>query len=38
MVIDAKGKDKRGNGTAGADVTANLTEYGAATQVEVSPT
>ena len=35
MVIDAKGKDKRGNGTAGAHVTANLTEEGASTRVEV---
>ena len=35
MVIDAKGKDKRGNGTAGAHVTANLTEEGTSTRVEV---
>jgi carbon monoxide dehydrogenase subunit G len=37
MVIDAKGKDKRGNGTAGAVVTATMTEAGpGATDVEVS--
>jgi carbon monoxide dehydrogenase subunit G len=35
MVIDAKGKDKRGNGTAGAHVTATLTEAGTGTRVEV---
>ena len=35
MVIDAKGKDKRGNGTAGAHVTATLTEAGTGTKVEV---
>ena len=35
MVIDAKGKDKRGNGTAGAHVTATMTEQGASTHVEV---
>ena len=35
MVIDAMGKDKRGNGTAGAHVTATMTAEGAATQVEV---
>jgi carbon monoxide dehydrogenase subunit G len=29
LVIDAKGKDKRGNGTAGAMVTAVMTEAGA---------
>ena len=28
MVIDAKGKDKRGNGTAGAHVTATMTDAG----------
>ncbi|SDS47256.1 Carbon monoxide dehydrogenase subunit G [Nocardioides scoriae] len=28
MVIEAKGKDKRGNGTAGADVVAQLTDEG----------
>ena len=37
MVIDAKGKDKRGNGTAGATVTATMTESGPdSTDVEVS--
>ncbi len=36
MVIDAKGKDKRGNGTAGAHVTAQLTADGSSTRVEVS--
>ncbi len=35
MVIDAKGKDKRGNGTAGAHVTATMTEAGTSTRVEV---
>ena len=35
MVIDAKGKDKRGNGTAGAHVTATLTEESSGTKVEV---
>ncbi|MEO7352019.1 MAG: SRPBCC family protein [Marmoricola sp.] len=35
MVIDAKGKDKRGNGTAGAHVTANMKEAGTSTTVEV---
>jgi carbon monoxide dehydrogenase subunit G len=40
FVIDAKGKDKRGNGTAGAKVTATFTEEGsqegaAATRVDV---
>ncbi len=35
MVIDAKGKDKRGNGTAGAHVTATMTEAGTGTRVEV---
>ena len=35
MVIDAKGKDKRGNGTAGAHVTATMTEEGTSTTVEV---
>jgi uncharacterized protein len=35
MVIDAKGKDKRGNGTAGAHVTATMTETGSGTKVEV---
>ena len=36
MVIDAKGKDKRGNGTAGAHVTATMTEAGTGTRVEVA--
>ncbi len=37
MVIDAKGKDKRGNGTAGAKVTATMTEAGpGSTDVDVS--
>ena len=36
MVIDARGKDKRGNGTAGAMVTATMSEAGpSATDVEV---
>ncbi|CAM4195576.1 SRPBCC family protein [Janibacter anophelis] len=35
MVISAKGKDKRGNGTAGAEVVATMTEEGAGTRVEV---
>ncbi len=35
MVIDAKGKDKRGNGTAGAHVTATMTKEGTSTKVEV---
>ncbi len=35
MVIDAKGKDKRGNGTAGAQVTASMTQEGTSTRVEV---
>ena len=35
MVIEATGKDKRGNGTAGATVTAQLTDTGGATEVEV---
>ena len=35
MVIDAKGKDKRGNGTAGAHVTATMTGEGSSTRVEV---
>ena len=36
FVIDAKGKDKRGNGTAGAKVTATFHEEGAeSTRVEV---
>lgn len=35
-VIEAKGKDKRGNGTAGAKVVAQLTPDGSGTAVEVS--
>ena len=36
MVIDAKGKDKRGNGTAGAHVTATMTDEGSGnTRVQV---
>jgi carbon monoxide dehydrogenase subunit G len=34
-VIDARGKDQRGNGTAAAVVTANLTAEGAVTRVDV---
>ncbi|QBR93489.1 SRPBCC family protein [Nocardioides euryhalodurans] len=37
LVIDAKGKDKRGNGTAGAMVTARMTDAGSgATEVDVT--
>ena len=35
FVVDAKGKDKRGNGTAGATVTLSMAEGGAGTDVEV---
>ena len=35
LVIEAKGKDKRGNGTAGAKVTATFSGAGSATDVEV---
>jgi uncharacterized protein len=35
FVVDAKGKDKRGNGTAGATVTATFTAAGDATDVSV---
>ena len=35
MVVDAKGKDKRGNGTAGAAVTMTMVEAGSSTDVEV---
>ncbi len=35
MVIAAKGKDKRGNGTAGADVVATMTDEGGSTRVSV---
>lgn len=36
VVIDAKGKDKRGQGTAGAKVTARLFPDGGGTRVEVA--
>jgi uncharacterized protein len=36
MVVEAKGKDKRGNGTAGATVVAQITSEGTGTVVEVS--
>lgn len=36
VVIEATGKDKRGNGTAGATVTAEMTASGDGTAVEVS--
>lgn len=35
FVVDAKGKDKRGNGTAGAKVTVTMTDSGGSTDVEV---
>lgn len=35
MVVDAKGKDKRGNGTAGALVTLTMSEAGDSTEIEV---
>jgi carbon monoxide dehydrogenase subunit G len=35
FVVDAKGKDKRGNGTAGAVVTMQMTPAGSSTDVEV---
>jgi len=35
FVVDAKGKDKRGNGTAGALVTVTMTEAGTVTDVSV---
>ncbi|NYE37110.1 carbon monoxide dehydrogenase subunit G [Nocardioides cavernae] len=35
FVVDAKGKDKRGNGTAGAKVTVTMTDAGGATDVSV---
>ena len=38
MVIDAKGKDKRGNGTAGAHVTATMAQAGTSTGSRCSPT
>ena len=34
-VIDARGKDQRGNGTANATITANLAEEGSSTRVNV---
>ncbi|GAB3044978.1 SRPBCC family protein [Parafrigoribacterium mesophilum] len=36
MVVEAKGKDKRGNGTAGATVIAQMTPEGTGTAVEVT--
>jgi len=35
FVVEAKGKDKRGNGTASATVTASMVEEGTGTQVSV---
>ena len=35
FVVDAKGKDKRGNGTAGAKVTVSMTDAGGSTDVSV---
>lgn len=35
FLVEAKGRDKRGNGTAGANVTVNMAEEGAGTAVEV---
>ncbi|HYJ26143.1 MAG TPA: SRPBCC domain-containing protein [Nocardioides sp.] len=35
FVVDAKGKDKRGNGTAGAKVTVTMADAGGATDVSV---
>jgi len=35
FVVDAKGKDKRGNGTAGATVTVSMTDAGGSTDVSV---
>ena len=35
FVVEAKGKDKRGNGTAGATVTATLADVGGSTEVTV---
>jgi uncharacterized protein len=35
FVVDAKGKDKRGNGTAGATVTLEMTPNGESTEVSV---
>jgi carbon monoxide dehydrogenase subunit G len=36
FVVDAKGKDKRGNGTAGAKVTVSMTDAGGSTDVSVA--
>ena len=36
FVVDAKGKDKRGNGTAGAHVTVSMTDADGATDVAVA--
>ncbi|MFT4286112.1 SRPBCC family protein [Nocardioides sp.] len=36
FVVDAKGRDKRGNGTAGATVTVSMSASGDATDVEVA--
>ncbi|MQW74628.1 carbon monoxide dehydrogenase [Nocardioides sp. dk4132] len=35
FVVEAKGKDKRGNGTAGATVTVTMSDAGGSTDVEV---
>src|SRR5262245_16095761 len=35
MVVDARGKDKRGNGTAGAVVTMTMQTSGASTDIDV---
>ena len=35
FVVEAKGKDKRGNGTAGANVTVSMTDTSGSTDVEV---
>ncbi len=35
FVVDAKGKDKRGNGTAGAKVTVSMSDTGGSTDVSV---
>jgi uncharacterized protein len=35
FVVEAKGKDKRGNGTAGANVTLTMADAGGSTDVEV---
>ena len=35
FVVEAKGKDKRGNGTAGATVTLQMTDAGGATAIDV---